>query len=178
MNWTLTGAASALLGLAACSPALNWRSVALPEAALTITLPCKPDHATRSVELAGMPVDLSMVGCDADGATFAVSHAALPDPAQTGAALAHWRAAVLARLGGAQAQASDVPFAPRGALLLPQSVRTVAQGRGPNGSAVTAQAVWFARPAGPQMRLYHAVVYTAQPRPEVADTFFAGLGLQ
>ncbi|WP_428002749.1 hypothetical protein [Acidovorax sp.] len=177
MNWTLTGAASALLGLAACSPALNWRSVALPEAALTITLPCKPDHAARKVELAGTPVDLSMVGCEADGATFAVSHTTLADPAQTGVALAHWRAAVLARLGGAQAQAHEVPFVPRNALPLPQSVRTVAQGKGPDGQTVTAQAVWFARTVGPQMQLYHAVVYTPRPRPEVADTFFSGLVL-
>jgi hypothetical protein len=177
MNWTLTGAACALLGLAACSPALNWRTVELPEAALTITLPCKPDHATRSVELAGAPVRLAMVGCEADGATFAVSHADLPDPAQAGPALAHWRAAMLARLGGPQAQTSEQPFAPRGALPLPQSVRSVAQGRGPDGQAVAAQGVWFARPVGPQMRLYHAVVYTAKPRPEVADAFFAGLVL-
>ena len=175
MNWTLTGAASALLGLAACSPALNWRSVALPEAALTITLPCKPDHATRKVELAGTPVDLSMVGCEADGATFAVSYATLADPAQVGVALTHWRSAMLARLGGAQA--TDAPFAPRNALPLPQSVRTAAQGRAADGQAVTAQAVWFARPVGPQMRLYHAVVYAPKPRPEVADTFFAGLVL-
>lgn len=177
MNWTLTGAASALLGLAACSPALNWRSVALPDAALTITLPCKPDHATRKVELAGTPVDLSMVGCEADGATFAVSHATLADAALTATALAHWRAAVLARLGGSQAQASDVPFAPRNALPLPQSVRTTAQGVGPDGKAVSAQAVWFARPEGAQMRLYHAVVYSPRARPEVADTFFSGLQL-
>ncbi len=177
MNWTLTGAASALLGLAACSPVLNWRNVALPEAALTIALPCKPDHATRKVELAGTSVDLSMVGCEADGATFAVSHATLADPAQTGVALAHWRAAVLARLGGAQAQASDVPFVPRNALPMPQSVRAVFQGRGPDGQVVTAQAVWFARTVGPQLQLYHAVVYTPKLRPDVADTFFTGLVL-
>ena len=97
MKWTLTGAAALLI--AGCSPALNWRTVPLPEADLTITLPCKPDQATRTVELAGAPVELSMVGCDADGATFAVSHAALADPAQVGAALTHWRAAMLARLG-------------------------------------------------------------------------------
>ena len=45
-------------------------------------------------------------------------------------------------------------------------------------SAVSAQAVWFARTVGPQVRLYHAVVYTDKPRPELADTFFAGLALQ
>ena len=176
MKWTLTGAAALLI--AGCSPALNWRTVPLPEADLTITLPCKPDQATRTVELAGAPVELSMVGCDADGATFAVSHAALADPAQVGAALSHWRAAMLARLGaGAEAGAKDVPYAPRGTMPLPQSVRTMAQGQRPDGSAVVAQAVWFARAAGPQVRLYHAVVYTAKPRPEVVDQFFAGLAL-
>ena len=50
MKWTLTGAAALLI--AGCSPALNWRTVPLPEADLTITLPCKPDQATRTVELA------------------------------------------------------------------------------------------------------------------------------
>lgn len=162
-----------------CSPALNWRSVPLPEAAITVTLPCKPDHAVRAVELAGAPVELAMAGCDADGATFAVSHAALPDPALAGAALTHWRAAAIANLGnGAAASAVDVPYAPPGVLPLPQSMRTVVQGRRADGSAVVAQGVWFARAVGPQVRLYHAVVYTSQPRPEVADQFFAGITLQ
>jgi hypothetical protein len=176
MNWIPT-VALVLLGLAACSPALNWRTLPLPEAAITITLPCKPDHATRTVELAGAPVELSMVGCDADGATLAVSHAALADPALTGAALAHWRAAVVANLGTA-ATAVDTPFAPAGVLPVPQSVRTVLQGKRPDGSAVNAQAVWFARAVGPQVRLYHAVVYSPLPRPELGDSFFAGLTLQ
>lgn len=179
MNWIRTGAL-ALLGLvAACSPALNWRTVPLPEAAITITLPCKPDQASRTVELAGAPVQLAMTGCDADGATLAVSHAALADPSKAGAALAHWRAAVIANLGsGAAASAVDTPYAPAGVLPLPQSVRTVLQGQRQDGNAVSAQAIWFARPVGPQVRLYHAVVYTPRPRPELADTFFAGITLQ
>ena len=123
MNWTPTRAAALpplLWLLVGCSPALNWRSVPLPDAGITITLPCKPDQATRTVELAGVPVELSMAGCDADGATFAVSHAALADPAQAGAALRHWRAAVVANLGaGAAATAADTPYAPKGALPLP-----------------------------------------------------------
>lgn len=174
MKWTLTGALALLL--AGCSPALNWRTVPLPEAELTFLLPCKPDQATRSVELAGAPVALAMVGCDADGATFAVSHVALADPAQAGAALTHWRAAVLAHLGPqAATSAADTPYTPRGALPLPQSVRVVAQGQRADGSAVTAQAVWFARAAGLQVRLVHAVVYSQKPRPEVAEQFFSGL---
>ena len=180
----LTGAVSApavalalTLTLVACSPALNWRSVPVPEADLTVTLPCKPDSAHRTVELAGAPAELAMVGCEADGAVFAVSHTAMADPALVGKALAHWRAAVMANLAAQQPAATDTPFTPRGALVLPQSVRTVVQGRRPDGSAVTAQAVWFARASGSQIRLYHAVVYTAKPRPELADQFFAGLVL-
>lgn len=178
MNWILPAAAAALL-VSGCSPALNWRTVPLPEAALTITLPCKPDQATRQVELAGAPVELAMVGCDADGATFAVSHAALADPAMVGAALTHWRSAVLANLGpGAAAAAVDAPYTPKGVLPVPQSLRTTVQGQRADGTAVIAQGVWFARAVGPQVRLYHAVVYTAKPRPEVADQFFSGLALQ
>ncbi|MFN7857761.1 MAG: hypothetical protein ACK5OA_14510 [Acidovorax sp.] len=178
MNCTLIAATAALL-VTGCSPALNWRTVPLPEAAITITLPCKPDQATRRVELAGSPTDLAMVGCDADGATFAVSHAALNDPALVGAALTHWRSAVLANLGpGAAAAAVNAPYTPQGVLPLPQSLRTTVQGQRADGSAVTAQGVWFARALGPQVRLYHAVVYTAKPRPEVAEQFFSGLALQ
>lgn len=179
MNRTIIGAAAALLALAGCGPALNWRAVPLPDAAITAMLPCKPDHATRSVELAGTPVQLTMAGCEADGATFAVSHVALPDPAQAGAALTHWRAAVLVNLGpGAAAATAYEPFVPNGALGIAQSVRATVHGHGADGQPVVAHAVWFARAAGSQMRLYHAVVFSKTPRPEAADTFFAGLALQ
>jgi hypothetical protein len=176
MNWILTWPVALLL-LAACSPALNWRSVPLDGAALTAALPCKPDHATRTVEMAGAPVDLAMAGCEADNAIFAVSSAALPDSARADAALAHWRAAVLARVGTA-AVLSEQPFARPGTLALPSSVRLVAQGRRADGTAVTVQGVWFARAVGTQVRLYHAVVYTAKARPEVADALFSGLNFQ
>ena len=170
-----------LLLTAACSPALNWRTVALPEAGLSVALPCKPERASRSIELAGSPATLHMVGCDADGATFAVSHTVLADPAQLVVALAHWRAAAFSRLGpGAAASAADVPYVPAGALPVPQSLRTTAQGRGGDGRAAVMQGVWFARAAGPQLRLYHAVVYAsgAAPRADAAEPFFAGLALQ
>lgn len=174
MNRTLPWAAALLL--AACSPALNWRSVPLEGAALTATLPCKPDHATRAVEMAGAPVELAMAGCEADGATFAISHAALSDPALADTALAHWRAAVLARVGDANVLSAQAFTAP-GTLPLPSAVRLVAQGRREDGRTVTVQGVWFARAVGPQVRLYHAVVYSDKPRPEVAEALFAGLNL-
>lgn len=175
----LSMAASAL-ALLACSPALDWRSVPLSEAGITLSLPCKPERAARPVDLGAGEVELSMVGCRADGATFALSHMPLADPSQAGAALARWRTAVLARMqAGPQAQAqAGAAFVPRQALDLPQSLRMVVRGRGADGAEVVAEAVWFARLEGPQARLYHAVVYAPQPRTAAADTFFTGLALQ
>jgi len=168
--------------LVACSPALDWRDVAIPAASISATLPCKPEQAQRAVELAGHSVELRMTGCEADGATFAVACAALAEPSLAGAALAHWRAAVWA---GMQAPApgqpgapQDTPFVPAGALELPQSVRSVGTGRQPGGEPVHAQGAWFARVRGPQVSVCHAIVLSAQPRPAVADTFLAGLVLR
>lgn len=182
LRWVLAAA----LGLQACSPALNWRSVPVPEAALQAMLPCKPEQAARTVELAGAAVSLSMLGCDADGATFAVSYARLADPSQVGRALEHWQAATLARLGvsttvpgaaPALQPFAPQPFVPPGALAIPQAVRTTLQGRSPDGTAVAAQAVWFARAVGGEVLVYHAMVLSPKPQPAVADTFFAGLAL-
>lgn len=169
--------------LAGCSPSLNWRSVALEPLGITASLPCKPDRIERSIELAGAPVQMHMAGCAADGATVAVACTVLSPPTLAGAALSHWRAAVLAALrappAGQAGAAQDQPFAPAGALALPQSVRTRAQGEQPDGSgAAFMDAVWFARLQGGQLQACHAVVYSAQPRPEVADALLAGLVLQ
>lgn len=176
------GLASAVALLAACSPALNWRAVALPGDGMTVSLPCKPEQAQRSVELAGQPVDMRMTGCEADGSTFAVACATLAEPAMAGSALTHWRAAVLASMQApAQGQVGapqDKPFVPAGALDLPQSVQTGALGRQPDGSAVAVQAAWFARVRGTEVHACHAVLFSARPRPEVAEPFLAGLVLR
>ncbi|WP_311224061.1 MULTISPECIES: hypothetical protein [unclassified Acidovorax] len=173
-------AAFFLMTLVGCSPALNWRSVPLEDVGLTALLPCKPDHTVRSVDVGGRKVDLALWGCDADGATFAVSHMRAPGAAQADAALEQWRAAVLARLqvappGGATPLS---PFLPAGSMALPSSGRLVAQGQRADGTSVSADAVWFAKLDGSDVRLYHAVVYAPSARPQAADTFFAGLVLQ
>ena len=59
-----------------------------------------------------------------------------------------------------------------------RALRTVALGQQPGGSSVALQAVWFARVQGLSVQACHAVVYSVQPRPEVAEAFFAGLVLQ
>lgn len=176
--------------LAACSPPLDWRTVRMEGSGLEALLPCKPDRAARPVELGGRTVELSMAGCMADGATFAVSHMVLDGSAgaaEAGVVLSQWRAATLGRMGvpATDAAAAGSPFTLPGALPLPQSVRVQVQGVSPDhAAAVVAHAVWFARAeaaaagAAPRLRLYHAVLYAPTPRAAAADAFFGGLALR
>ena len=62
-------ALAAGLALAGCSPAFNWREVRPENTRLQVLLPCKPDKAQKVVPLGGQATTLSMLGCDAGGAT-------------------------------------------------------------------------------------------------------------
>lgn len=192
------GVAAAAWALAACSPTLNWRTVQVPGAPLKALLPCDPQTAKRPVELGLGTVQMSMFGCDADYATYAISHFLVREPARAAEALSYWQAAVMGQLKSAagdpaagdpaagapnqgarllQAQ-GDGAFVPPGALNIPQSLRATFEGMGPQGWKLTGHAVWFARPEAGGVRVYHAVLYADKLRPEVAETFFAGLQLQ
>lgn len=162
---------------AACSPTLNWRDARLGDSAVVALLPCEPDHAQRSVPLGGVPRNLTMAGCEAGGATFAVMLAEAP-ASQANELLAGWRSATLANMKAEDVQKQ--PFLPRGALALPESVRISARGHRAGGEAVQAQAVWLSRigPGGQNAQLVHLVMYSERPMPEAADTFFSGLKLQ
>ena len=165
---------AALLLASACSPALNWREIRLDPLPVRAQMPCKPDRGTRTVELAGASLELQMAGCEADGATFALMAARLPDPARAGAVLLAWKQGTLQNMKASDPR--ETPFAPAGALVIPQSVRVQAQGRGPQG-AVASDAVWTARVGEQGLTLVHAVVYRPTARTDIADTFFAGLQL-
>lgn len=162
-----------ILALSACSPALNWRaSHAGPDGALNFLLPCKPDHASRPLPLAGETVELHMQGCEADGILFAVSWAELGDASRSAPVLAQWQAAMLATMR------AEVPqtqlFALKGADVMPAAMRVRASGRRANGSVVQAQGVWFARGT----RVFHAVMYADKLDENAAETFFSGFEFQ
>ncbi|MEO5797475.1 MAG: hypothetical protein ABIP34_21840 [Rhodoferax sp.] len=157
-------------GLVACSPALNWRTVRSDAHALQMLLPCKPDHASRDVPMAGSTVALDMQGCDAAGATFAVSHVHLADARQASAALAGWQAATLANLHAANPQ--QQPLELHGGQF---GVRWALVGQRADGHPVSAQAVWFARIQTNGVDLFNAVVVADKVDAAVADTFFTGL---
>ncbi|RZI80505.1 MAG: hypothetical protein EOP38_22280 [Rubrivivax sp.] len=84
--------AGSLAGLAACSPALNWRTVQLDgSAGLQASFPCKPLHDERGVQVPGLPgppVLMHMAACQAAQATWAVSYFDVQDVTQVSPALA------------------------------------------------------------------------------------------
>lgn len=166
IRWFLVAAS---LVLAACSPALNWREVHLGDAGLKLMLPCKPDRASRRMEMAGGEVELQMVGCEAGGALFSVSAVDLGDAARAADVQLHWQQAMLAAMQ-APASAQTVAYSLKGADARPAPLRLGAQGRRPDGSAVQAQAVWFVR--GTQ--LYHAAVYAERLSSDAVDPFLSG----
>jgi len=164
--------AGGTLVLAGCSPTYNWREIRWASAELKVLLPCKPDQGSRRMTLAGQDAEIQMMGCEAGAALFAIAHVHLGDADKIALAQAQWQTAML---GNMQAQGTQMlPFQFKGASAQPQPVRLSAQGRRPDGSAVTAQGVWFVR--GPH--LYHAVIYADKLSTEVAETFFSGIELQ
>lgn len=171
--------AAALLGLAGCSPSLNWRSVPLDGAPLTATFPCKPEHAARSVDWGQGPVSLAMAGCEADGATFALSHMPVAQPAQASEVLQRWQQALQMQLHLPATAPAGLPFAAPGVMGLPQSVRVQWQGRDEGGHPVWVDALWFARLEGAQARAYQAVVLSPREIGQAArDTFMQGMAMQ
>jgi len=165
-------AVAATAALLACSPTFNWREVRVESTGLKAMFPCKPDHATRNVTLAGRPVSLEALACDAGGGTFAVLFADA-DPGSAGEFLGRWQAATLAGLRSNTAPESQ-PFRPPGALELPQSLQMAASGQRADGSAVQGRAAYFAR----GRQVFQAVVYADKLGSEATEPFFSGLAFE
>ena len=156
---------TAIAVLAACSPTLNWREVRPEGTRLALLLPCKPDKAQKTVPLGGPATPLSMLGCDAGGATFAVAVAQLGDAAQAAPVLAQWQSLALANMKAGPAQVAPLKVSGAAAVLVK------AQGRRPDGAVVEGQAAYFAQGA----QVFQVVLYADRIAPEVAETFFSSL---
>ena len=76
-----------LSALGACSPPFDWRSVPLPDTQLVAELPCRPARFQRDVTVAGVPLKLFMLSCEASGVTYGVATAEVGDPARVDAVL-------------------------------------------------------------------------------------------
>jgi len=154
--------------LAACAPALNWRQVPLDR--ITVLLPCKPDRAQRSLRLGERDVTISMAGCEADGAIFAVSHMHQPDATSATAVAREWRTATLANIRATSVvEAAMAPVAGATAATL-----LSAHGMRPDAKEVHAQLAWLV--AGDDV--FHVAAYASRLRPEQTDSLFSDIKIQ
>ena len=94
-------ALAAALGLllAGCSPKYNWRDYASPDAPYRVMFPAKPSTFTRTIDLDGMQVAMTMTAAEVDGATFAVGAAEAPDAVRAQAALEAMQVALVRNIG-------------------------------------------------------------------------------
>jgi hypothetical protein len=160
----LTGAV-----MSACSPALDWREVRPEGSGVVALFPCKPKSQTRTATLAGARVPMTLLSCEADGATFALSHADLGDPSQVTPALIELRTALAGNLGAGDVR--SVAFDVTGMTPNPQAARVKLEGRLPDGTKRQEQAALFTRGT----RVYQAVVLGPRVEDAAANVFFESL---
>jgi hypothetical protein len=89
----------ACAALAACSPKFNWRDYNSQEAPFRAMFPDKPATHTRTVDLDGMKVEMTMTAADVDGTMFAIGTGEAPDADKAEAALAAMKTALVKNIG-------------------------------------------------------------------------------
>lgn len=165
-------AAAVLASLAACSPALDWREVRAPGAAVVLLMPCKPGAQQRELRLAGAPVVLSLQACSAGGQTWALASADVGDPARVAPALQELLAASAGKLNLA-VPAGDA-FAPPGSTPQPQARRVRLAASAPDGAPLQLESAVFSHGSW----VFQATVLGSKADAEAADSFFASLRAQ
>jgi len=164
------------LAAAACSPVFNWRETSIDGADLVALLPCKPDRASRDLPLGAESVHLTMAGCEAGDATFAVAHASASDAVQAQNWLAAWRAQ--ARLQWQGAQIDEAAATVLRAAGTPAPVQFAASRAAPDGRTAQVRIVWFAQVERKgRVSLYQATVLGTPSAKDASTTFFEGLRL-
>ena len=161
-------ALTASAALAACNPTFNWRDVRPEGTRLSLLMPCKPDKAQKTVPMAGQPIQLMLLSCDAGGLTFAVAVMDVSDASKVATTLSQWQSATLANMKAAPAPLSS-PIKLAG--LANSGVVVKVTGQRANGQAVSSQAAYFAQGS----QVFQAVIYADKISPDAADTFFSGL---
>ena len=158
-----------LATLVACSPVLDWREVQPEGGGLVAMFPCKADRYARGVMVGGTSLRMEMHVCAAGGATYALSHVDVPNPAVVAATLTELRVVAAANLGGVGPHV--VPLQISGMTPNAEASMLSISGKLPDGVAVRERAAFFAK----GLRVYQASVIGANPPADAVDTFFSGL---
>lgn len=155
------------LGVAGCSPALNWRQV--PIGSIHAMLPCKPDHAKRSQILGEHTLEITMMGCKADGALFAISFIQAKTPEQARTIMHSWKAASLSNMQAKNTIDLQNPNISQARQIVVQDQLYIqVNGADAKGKATQARLKWMV--AGSQ--LYHWAVYTDEIKADSVEPLF------
>ena len=92
-------ALAASLLLSGCNPTYNWRDYSSNDAPYRIMFPSKPVTHTRTIDLNGMQVEMTMTAAEVEGVMFAVGTGVAPNAAQARAALAAMCTALVRNIG-------------------------------------------------------------------------------
>ncbi|WP_414443172.1 hypothetical protein [Burkholderia sp. 22PA0106] len=173
--------AMAALLVAACSPALDWRTLH-NDAGYTIDLPAKPTLDAREITIGGAPMTMRMQAAHVSGAVFAVGTVMLSDarPATRQAALDVLYAALSRNLHAPAARHEvTVPLAAGSTV---PGIELTVNGK-PAGAASGAQGAaagktLVARLVARGTHVYQAVAIADAPLPaDVLDAFFGSFKL-
>jgi hypothetical protein len=163
--------AALAVGLAACSPTLDWREVRPEGSGAQVLFPCPPSSHARLVTMAGAQVRLTLYACSAGGATWGVAFADVGEPARVAATLQSLRESARSNVDGAQVAAA--PITVSGATPFADAGRLRIEGRLADGKPVQEQVAVFARGTV----VYQATAVGGKLDNEHVEMFFAGLRL-
>lgn len=175
MKWIVTWIFLASLAfVSACSPTLNWREVRLEGSDLVALLPCKPDRVSRSIPfVGGVTRTLTMLSCETDGATFAITMADMGDAGLAEASLKQWDA--VTRDHVKVGQVVEQAMAPLGATPNAQAKVVVGRGTHTNGQAMQVHMAYFSK----GQQIFQAVLYApVSMKADAVEVFLTGLKLQ
>ncbi|MGH8806458.1 MAG: hypothetical protein ACREX0_01100, partial [Noviherbaspirillum sp.] len=153
--------------LSACSPKFDWREVRGGGAPFIVTLPAKPASLTRTINLDGMQVQMTMTAAEVDGVTFAVGAAAMADAAQAQKAIVAMKTALVKNIGGTIKHEKTSP-----AGTVPTVIEVEVRGASGNGN--TPPRLLLARFVAKDQFVYQILVAGEEKSVsrEAADTFF------
>lgn len=163
--------AAGVLALSACTPTYDWREVRGAQAPFSVVLPARPAIDSRSINLDGVPLVMTMTAAQADGVMFAVGSAQLPASANAQAALQAMKTALVNNIGGTirheKLSAGAIPSIDIEAA----GTRTTARGGQPT--------LLFARFMAKDRWIYQAVVIGREKdiSRDAIDTFFTSFKL-
>jgi hypothetical protein len=151
---------------------MDWRRIQPEGMTIEASFPCRPASHARTVSLNGAPVTMTLHACTADGLTFGLAAAELPDVRRVDVALVELADSAARNIAATVDgnSAADVPgMTPNVA-----ARRLRLAGRLPDGRAVIEHASFFAHGT----RVYQATLLGGDPARPVVDQFFAGLKIR